>query len=205
MSVKLDLRPWDYVEAEKKTVHVGRILALIILLLFVIVSTVTFFYGLTLSRKLRAERMDLQVSIDRMQEQVARMTGELNRLKAQYQDYGKALMILQKELPSVEYLGVLERALPPGVWLERVSISAGKVAMAGFAFTENDVVSFGRALTEAEIVRSVGFPVTSRVQQQSGASVRFSLDCAIGDIMSITPAAAETAEAAPGGTEVDGR
>ena len=205
MSVKLDLRPWDYVEAEKKTVHVGRILALIILLLFVIVSSVTFFYGLTLSRKLRAERMDLQVNIDRMQEQVTRMTAELNRLKAQYQDYGKALMILQKELPSVEYLGVLERALPPGVWLERVSISAGKVAMAGFAFTENDVVSFGRALTEAEIVRSVGFPVTSRVQQQSGASVRFSLDCAIGDIMSITPAAAETAKAAPGGTEVDGR
>ncbi len=204
MSVKLDLRPWDYVEAEKKTVHVGRILALIILLLFVMVSSVTFAYGLTLSRKLRAERMDLQVSIDRMQEQVARMTGELNRLKAQYQDYGKALMILQKELPSVEFLGVLERVLPPGVWLERVSISAGKVAMAGFAFTENDVVSFGRGLTEAEIVRSVGFPVTSRVQQQSGASVRFSLDCGIGDIMSITPASAETAEAAHGGAEVDG-
>ncbi len=205
MSVKLDLRPWDYVEAEKKTVHLGRIVALIVLLLFVIVSSVTFFYGMTLSRKLRAERMDLQAGIDRMQEQVARMTGELNRMKAQYQDYGKALLILQKELPSVEFLGILERALPPGVWLERVSITAGKVTMAGFAFTENDVVSFGRSLSEADVVQSVGFPVTSRVQQEAGASVRFSLDCAIRDIMSITPAAAQASEAVPEGTGVESR
>ncbi len=115
MSVKLDLRPWDYVEAEKKTVHLGRIVALIVLLLFVIVSSVTFFYGMTLSRKLRAERMDLQAGIDRMQEQVARMTVELNRMKAQYQDYGKALMILQKELPSVNSWASLNGPPPRSV------------------------------------------------------------------------------------------
>ena len=188
MSVKLDLRPLDYVEAESKPVHLGRIAALIILVLFVGVSTITFVYGLVLSRSLRAERLDLQMNIDRMQEQSGRMTAELRRLQAQYQDYGKALAILQRELPSVEFLGVLERALPPGVWLERMSISAGKVAMAGFAFTENDVVSFGRALSEALVVTSVGFPVTTRMRQESGASVRFSLDCSIRDIMSITPA-----------------
>ncbi|HPK07908.1 MAG TPA: PilN domain-containing protein, partial [Aminivibrio sp.] len=170
---------------ESKPVHLGRIAALIILVLFVGVSTITFVYGLVLSRSLRAERLDLQMNIDRMQEQSGRMTAELRRLQAQYQDYGKALAILQRELPSVEFLGVLERALPPGVWLERMSIS---VAMAGFAFTENDVVSFGRALSEALVVTSVGFPVTTRVRQESGASVRFSLDCSIRDIMSITPA-----------------
>lgn len=115
MSVKLDLRPLDYVEAESKPVHLGRIAALIILVLFVGVSTITFVYGLVLSRSLRAERLDLQMNIDRMQEQSGRMTAELRRLQAQYQDYGKALAILQRELPSVEFLGVLERALPPGV------------------------------------------------------------------------------------------
>ena len=185
MRVKLDLRPRDYIETERAPVHIGRILALVIVVLFIGVSSASFVYGFFLSRSLRTERVQLQDYIMRMQEQGGRMTAELRRLQGQVQDYGKALVILQQELPSIEFLSVLEKALPQGVWLEKMDISAGRVSMSGFAFTENDVVSFGRALSEATVIDSVGFPVTSRVRQDSGASVRFSLDCKIRDIMSI--------------------
>ncbi|HOR54964.1 MAG TPA: hypothetical protein PLM30_07035, partial [Synergistales bacterium] len=62
--------------------------------------------------------------------------------------------------------------------------------------------SFGRALSEATVVSSVGFPVTTRVRQESGASVRFSLDCGIRDIMSI---AADASEEGSGHGEVASR
>lgn len=185
MTVKLDLRPRDYIETEKATLHVGRMAALLIVVLFVGVSLSTFVFGLFLSRTLRAERVQLESYMERMQEQGARMNVELKRLQSQMKDYGKALVILQQELPSIELLSVLERALPAGVWIEKADIASGRVLLSGFAFTENDIVSFGRALSEASVIESVGFPVTSRVRQESGASVRFSLDCRIRDIMSI--------------------
>ncbi|MDT8285446.1 MAG: hypothetical protein RQ767_07940, partial [Thermovirgaceae bacterium] len=50
---------------------------------------------------------------------------------------------------------------------------------------ENDVVSFGRSLSEASVISSVGFPVTSRVREDERVLVRFSLKCRISDIMSI--------------------
>lgn len=185
MTVKLDLRPRDYVETEKVPLHIGRVAALLIVVLFIGVSSATFFFGLFLSRTLRAERVQLESYMERMQEQGSRMNAELKRLQSQMKDYGKALILLQQELPSIELLSVLERALPAGVWVERTDISAGKVSLSGFAFTENDVVSFGRTLSEASVIESVGFPVTSRVRQENGASVRFSFDCVIRDIMSI--------------------
>ena len=194
MSLKLDLRPVDYIESERKPVQLKRTAALVLVVLFVGVSAVTFIYGLVLSRSLRAERMELASNIERMLQQSGKLGTELKKQQALYQDFGKALVLLQKELPSVEFLGVLERTLPPGVWLQKAGLSPGKAALSGFAYTENDVVSFGRALSEASVVSSVGFPVTTRVRQESGASVRFSLDCGIRDIMSIAPGRDEPAE-----------
>ena len=191
MSLKLDLRPVDYIESERKPVQLKRTAALVLVVLFAGVSLVTLIYGLVVSRALRAERRELQSDIDRMMVQTGKLGAELKKEQARYQDFGKALALLQKELPSVEFLGSLERTPPPGVWLQKASLSPGKAALSGFAYTENDVVSFGRALSEAVVVSSVGFPVTTRVRQESGASVRFSLDCGIRDIMSIAADASE--------------
>lgn len=185
MRIKLDLRPRDYIDAEKTQVRFGRLVALVIVLLFVLVSSSTFIYGFFLSRSLRTERMQLENQIELMQEQGARINTELKRLQTQVKNYGKALMLLQQELPSIEFLSVLEMALPPGVWLDKVDISAGSVSLSGFAFTENDVVSFGRSLSEASVITSVGFPVTSRVREDDRVLVSFSLKCRISDIMSI--------------------
>ena len=138
--------------------------------------------------------MDLESNIDRMLQQSGKLGAELKKQQALYHDFGKALALLQRELPSVEFLGALERTLPTGVWLQKAAVSPGKVALSGFAYTENDVVSAGWALSEASVVSSVGFPVTTRVRQESGASVRFSLDCGIRDIMSTAPEGDETAE-----------
>jgi len=185
MKVKLDLRPAYYKEIAEKKVDWARIVASVLVLSFLLVSGFTFGYGLVVSRSLKRERISLQNRIERLQMQNVSLGRELDRLKAVEEDYRSALGILQQELPSLEFLAVLENALPRTVWLETASVQKGRVAMSGSAFTENDVVDFGRSLMEAPVVRAVGFPVTSRVTREGESVIRFNLDVGIKDIMEL--------------------
>jgi len=185
MKVKLDLRPAYYKEIAEKKVDWARIVASVLVLSFLLVSGFTFGYGLVVSRSLKSERISLQNRIERLQTQNVSLGKELDRLKAVEEDYRSALGILQQELPSLEFLAVLENALPRTVWLETASVQKGRVAMSGNAFTENDVVDFGRSLMEAPVVRAVGFPVTSRVTREGESLIRFNLDVGIKDIMEL--------------------
>jgi len=185
MKVKLDLRPAYYKEIAEKKVDWARIVASVLVLSFLLVSGFTFGYGLVVSRSLKSERISLQNRIERLQMQNVSLGKELDRLKAVEEDYRSALGILQQELPSLEFLAVLENALPRTVWLETALVQKGRVAMSGNAFTENDVVDFGRSLMEAPVVRAVGFPVTSRVTREGESVIRFNLDVGIKDIMEL--------------------
>ncbi len=185
MRVKLDLRPAHYVETAQKRIDWARIVASVLVLSFLLVAGFTFGYGLVVSRAMKAERLALQDRIQQLQFQNVKLGKELDRLVAAEEDYRSALALLQQELPSLEFFTVLERALPPTVWLETASVNKGKVAMTGSAFTENDVVDFGRALMEADVVEAVGFPVTSRVTREGESIIRFSLDVQIRDLMEL--------------------
>lgn len=185
MRVKLDLRPAHYIDTARKKVDWARIVAAVLVLSFLLVAGVTFGYGLVVSRAMKAERLALQNRIEQLQFQNVSLGKELNRLKAVEEDYRSALGLLQQELPSLEFLTVLERALPPTVWLETTRVGAGRVAMSGNAFTENDVVDFGRSLMEADVVQSVGFPVTSRVTREGESVIRFTLDVQIRSLMEL--------------------
>ncbi|KUK99625.1 MAG: Fimbrial assembly family protein [Synergistales bacterium 54_9] len=185
MKVKLDLRPAYYKEIAEKKVDWARIVASVLVLSFLLVSGFTFGYGLVVSRSLKRERISLQNRIERLQMQNVSLGRELDRLKAVEEDYRSALRILQQELLSLEFFAVLEKALPRTVWLETASMQKGRVGMSGNAFTENDVVDFGRSLMEAPVVRAVGFPVTSRVTREGESVIRFNLDVGIKDIMEL--------------------
>jgi len=185
MKVKLDLRPAYYKEIVEKKVDWARIVASVLVFSFLLVSGFTFGYGLVVSRSLKSERIFLQNRIERLQMQNVSLGKELDRLKTVEEDYRSALGILQQELPSLEFLAVLENALPRTVWLERASVQKGRVAISGNAFTENDVVDFGRSLMEAPVVRAVGFPVTSRITREGESVIRFDLDVGIKDIMEL--------------------
>ena len=169
----------------EKKVDWARIVASVLVFSFLLVSGFTFGYGLVVSRSLKSERISLQNRIERLQMQNVTLGKELDRLKTVEEDYRSALGILQQELPSLEFLAVLENALPRTVWLETASVQKGRVAISGNAFTENDVVDFGRSLMEAPVVRAVGFPVTSRITREGESVIRFDLDVGIKDIMEL--------------------
>ena len=55
----------------------------------------------------------------------------------------------------------------------------------GNAYTENDIVTFARGLTNSTVVTYVGLPVTTRSRKNGHDVVRFSLDCGIRDLQEL--------------------
>ncbi|MDD4365231.1 MAG: PilN domain-containing protein, partial [Synergistales bacterium] len=153
---------------------------------FILLSSVAIGAGFFFSRNLKEEKASLERSVEELQAQQVLLTAEANRLKGLEKLYGEALGLLQSELPALEFLASLEASLPPGVWLGEVALSGTTAALNGMAFAENDVVSFGRALTEATAVGEVGLPVSSRVAVGGKNRVSFKLSCSLNDLESVT-------------------
>lgn len=191
MKIKLDLRPQSYAESVSRGVDLAKIVATVLVLSFLVVSLTSFGYGFFLSKDLKKQRLALQNRIEALQVQNIKLGKELKRLKEKEADYQSALSLIEKELPSIEFLASLEKALPASVWLEKISISKGKVDLSGKAFTENDVVSFGKALLDAPVVKAVGFPVTNRVEQDGQSVVTFSLSAFLGEFKDLRSALKE--------------
>jgi len=129
----------------------------------------------------------VQNDIDRLQVQDNRLGGELERLQAEENNYREALKLLKSDLPTLEFLALLENAQPEGVWLETIQIKPGTVFLKGKAWEENDVVIFAKALLDNRLVYDVGFPETSRGRPgPDGMSiVDFSFSCQIVSITDI--------------------
>lgn len=186
MNVKIDLRPDKQAKPKVSTVGFSKYIAVLLILAFVVVSGLTLVYGALKSHYMKAEILQTEKSISRLTTQNTRIVEELNRLQGQEKIYTDALKLLQDELPTIEFLSLLEQNLPVGVWLNSINIKRGSVSLKGNAYGENDVVLFARGLLESELVMSVSFPDTRRGKEKDGIPmVDFSFTCQIRDIAQI--------------------
>lgn len=182
MTVRFDLRPRSVIESSSRRIRYQRLIAVILLLAFFLVTGITVVYGAILSSSLKSERVRLEQVVDESQLQNQRLAAQIKTLQSREKIFSGALELLQKELPSLEFLGALEAALPPTVWLDKISIQAGTVKMSGNAYAENDIVTFARGLTASTVVTYVGLPVTTRSRRDGRDVVRFDLQCGILDL-----------------------
>lgn len=185
MTLRFDLRPRAVIESSVRRFRYQRVVAAVLLLGFMTVTGVTLISGTLLSSSLKKERVRLEQTVHGSSLQNSRLAKEVQKLKAREKIFAGALDLLQKELPSLEFLGALEGALPQTVWLDKVGITAGHVKMSGNAYTENDIVTFARGLTNSTVVTYVGLPVTTRSRKNGHDVVRFSLDCGIRDLQEL--------------------
>lgn len=185
MKVRIDLRPRELVEQKKNGVNIGLIIVTVVFLSFIVVSGTTFVYGYMTSRSLQMQVSRLNDDIAILTAQNRRLSNEIQRLSEQEKMYGNALALLREELPTLEFLEAVEKALPKGVWLSSVTQRERKAEMKGFAYNENDIVVFARGLIDTGVVPNVDFPVTRRTTLNGAAVVDFSLSCGVGTIDTI--------------------
>jgi len=187
MNVKIDLSLDRQSKPKTSAAGLSKYVAVMLLLMFVFVSASTMVYGALKSHYMKSEIRSSENAISRLSIQNASLSNELKRLQQQEKIYTDVLDLLQNELPSVEFLSLLEENLPAGVWLNSVKMQGGSVSLTGNAYGENDVVLFARGLLDSELVKSVSFPDTRRGSNEGGMPVvDFGFTCQINDIVHIS-------------------
>ena len=186
MTVKVDLRPTGVKVAEVKKVDLPRLVALVLILIFIVVSSFTTVYGIFVLRELTAERQALEASVQRLTLESKKLDGYIAEVTGQLDHYGKALAILREDTPSIEFFSVATAALPSSVWLSQVKMVPGKADVEGFAFAENDIAAFALKLLTASVVDSISPLVTSKETKRDGnmeeTLVKFSFSCNVKDL-----------------------
>lgn len=188
MTVKVDLRPLSVRIFEKKKVDLPRVVALVLILVFVVVSCFTTVYGIFVLKELSAERQALEASVEKLTQESKRLDGYIAEVTKQLDLYGKALALLREDVPSIEFFTAATAALPENVWLSDVQLLPGKANVNGYAFAENDIAAFALKLLNASVVSSISPLVTSKEERkgsegQGQALVKFSFSCTVKDLV----------------------
>lgn len=188
MTVKVDLRPLGVKIFEKKKVDLPRVVALVLILVFVVVSCFTTVYGIFVLKELSAERQALEASVEKLTQESKRLDGYIAEVTERLDLYGKALALLREDIPSIEFFTAATAALPENVWLSDVQLLPGKANVNGYAFAENDIAAFALKLLNASVVSSISPLVTSKEERkgsegQGQALVKFSFSCTVKDLV----------------------
>jgi len=188
MTVKVDLRPLGVKIFEKKKVDLPRVVALVLILVFVVVSCFTTVYGIFVLKELSAERQALEASVEKLTQESKRLDGYIAEVTERLDLYGKALALLREDIPSIEFFTAATAALPENVWLSDVQLVPGEANVNGYAFAENDIVAFALKLLNASVVSSISPLVTSKEERkgsegQGQALVKFSFSCTVKDLV----------------------
>ena len=165
MTVKVDLRPLGVKIFEKKKVDLPRVVALVLILVFVVVSCFTTVYGIFVLKELSAERQALEASVEKLTQESKRLDGYIADVAGRLDLYGKALALLREDIPSIEFFTAATAALPENVWLSDVQVVPGKASVNGYAFAENDIAAFALKLLNASVVSSISPLVTSKEEK----------------------------------------
>jgi type IV pilus assembly protein PilN len=81
-----------------------------------------------------------------------------------------------KSLP-VKILNEFSSLLPSGVWLQNMSVSGGSINLDGYAFTNNDIVSYVDNIKNSPLFTEVYLQESKSVEAEKVALYMFKLTC----------------------------
>ncbi|KRT35194.1 PilN domain-containing protein [Acetomicrobium hydrogeniformans] len=188
MTVKVDLRPLGVKIAEKKKIDLPRVIAMVLILVFIVTSCFTSVYGIFVLRELVAKRQALEASVEKLTLEGKRLDGYIVQNKEKLDLYEKALSLMREDIPSVEFCSAVMASLPNEVWLSQVRLLPGRADVEGYAFAENDVAAFALKLLNASVTSSVSPLVTSKETKKGKDEyertlVKFSFSCTVKDLV----------------------
>jgi hypothetical protein len=124
-----------------------------------------------------------QVSVQSASAQLAAAIKEMQALKTKIVAY---LEFTREELPAVEFMTVLEDAIPSGLKISNVEIRPGNAYMEGSALTGDEIIAFAANLDAMKyIVTKVDSPVTTKSDLGTKQISNFKITCDIRKILDI--------------------
>jgi type IV pilus assembly protein PilN len=133
----------------------------------------------------QAQLAGRQAFLGELQQKNQRALGAVSEIKrfkadqARIQNQIEVLENLKKgRLQEVKVLDSIQRNIPGKVWLQKVEISGGKVAIQGLAATDNGLTSFMDVLSRSIFLREVSLIKSERVESQNDESIKkFDIVC----------------------------
>jgi len=177
---KLNLKPHREVLAAQKKVNSVRLLALSLICLFSFMAGISLLYGFWMSLELEGEQKSLNLSVEMLKKQHGLLSEELAEMKRDLKLYKEAVAFVKEELPALECLLAVETALLDEMWLSRLEIDSDRVALQGYAMTEDELLEFAREISASPVISNVDLPVMRRVKKRGKMDmVEFSLNCSL--------------------------
>jgi hypothetical protein len=124
-----------------------------------------------------------QMSVRNASAQLAAAIKEMQALKTRIVAY---LEFTREELPAVEFMTVLEDAIPAGLKISNVEVRSGNAMMEGTALTGDEIIAFAANLDAMKyIVTKVDSPVTTKSDLGTRQVSNFKITCDIRKILDI--------------------
>ena len=204
MQVFLDLRPPHLVYLQDQKVDLVRLISVLLLLIFFMLSFVNIGYTALKLRDVRADLASTQGEQARVKEngdRLAATIAEMRKLRDRITIY---LDFTRLELPTVEFMAALESAVPNGLKIASLTIRPGNVLMNGAALSDQEIIDFGAKLDAMRhIVTRVGAPVTTKGELRTRIISNYSITCYIRSLSEIASALPELASTTEGGEAND--
>ena len=168
-TAKIDLRPMEYVELEKRrhSLSLVKILAAALLLAFFGTSIWTIYYGITQTEDLKARIIQVREANREFIQRRAELTQANSKLEQQRRTAERILNFFKGNIPALEVMNALEANSGEGVKFTDADFVMGNngevtVTVNGSATEENLVMVLSEGLKRSRVFENVTVPISRR-------------------------------------------
>ena len=168
-TAKIDLRPMEYVELEKRrhSLSLVKILAAALLLAFFGTSIWTIYYGITQTEDLKARIIQVREANREFIQRRAELTQANSKLEQQRRTAERILNFFKGNIPALEVMNALEANSGDGVKFTDADFVMGNngevtVTVNGSATEENLVMVLSEGLKRSRVFENVTVPISRR-------------------------------------------
>lgn len=157
----------------------------VMLALFILASALFFLKGIWRSHELDGEKKAVELQLEKNAEKTALIDAEFKRIEAQNAEASRKLDFVLSGAPVIEFLYELGKRMPDGVVIESLDMSNMSAALKGVAFSDEDVLELGEALSYAAGVASVLAPAIKGGQRLGIPLREFSMELKLSPLLEI--------------------
>jgi type IV pilus assembly protein PilN len=174
--IKVNLLPVKRKKKPKPLPSFVVVTILITVIVCIIMAYLTFFFNSRLSAK-----KDLFAANEKKIAELKTMIKAVEDFEKRNKTFKERNDIIEqlsrnKSLP-VKILNEFSSLLPSGVWLQNMSVSGGSINLDGYAFTNNDIVSYVDNIKNSPLFTEVYLQESKSVEAEKVALYMFKLTC----------------------------
>lgn len=145
----------------------------------IIVSGYLFWFLNSQVSALRQQKKDNETKIADLKVKIKEVEN-YEQQKNNLEQRKKVILDLRKnQFVPVKILAEMASIIPPGVWLESMSITGNSINISGTGFTNEDIVNYVENLKKSQLLTEINLQGTQRAEAGKIITYKFTLTCKV--------------------------